>query len=114
MGLIEEFETLLQNRPNINDYNLTMEYCADMVREVVFIERHLVNLKKEYLIHCSNLLEGLDKEVWGRIKNSSTMATTYFEGKFDKIDELKRCEFLIEEYKTSMFNLNTLIANRLK
>lgn len=114
MKLIEDFENLLQNRPNINDYNATMEYCADLVSEIIFIERHLVNLKKEYLVHCTNLLEKLDKDLWARIKNSSTLANTYFEGKFEKIDELKRCEFLIEEYKTSMFNLNTLIANRLK
>jgi len=116
MTIIEKFETLLQNRPNINDYNATMEYCADLNTEAVFLERHLVNLEKEYLLHYADLIEKLDESIWKRIKNSSTMQLAYFEGKFDdaKFKELKQGRFLIDQYKTSMFNINTLIANRLK
>ena len=116
MGIIEKFQTLLQNRPNIHEYNSTMEYCADLISEAVFLENHIINLQSEYLTHCANVIKTIGDEEWKKIKNSSTVQTLYYEGTFDqvKLKELKLAEALIEEYKTSVFNINTLIAHRLK
>lgn len=116
MGIVEKFEVLLQNRPNINDYNSIMEYCAEIGSEVVFLEKHKINLQSEYLVHCTEVIKNIDDKEWNKIKNSSTVQTLYYEGTFnqEKLKELKLAESLIDEYKTAVFNINTLIAHRIK
>lgn len=116
MTIIENFEILIQNIPNIHDYNSIMEFCATLNSEAVFLERYATQLQSEYLVHCSNTIKEIDDDTWKKIKSSSTIQTLFYEGTFnqEKLKDLKQSQYLIEQYKTVLFNINTLIAHRIK